>query len=208
MKPSELFNLCNDADFKTVGDDVQYSTRLIDGHPTLIFQGSRSKEDWLNNFKFWRKPYKNQEHTLWAHSGFVNAYKSANELIMGDFIAICDIVNTTPYIIGHSYGGAIAVLSCEDFHYRTGKKPVVVTFGAPHVLSGKKSVEYVKTCGQKFIQFMERNDIVPFMPPIPGYRHIDKTHIGDSFCPFKLFRADIYHQAYNRDADYGEIQDV
>lgn len=185
----------------TSGLDVQWKVITAGGYPFLAFQGSTSKTDWKNNFTFFVKPYKNQKSEMLVHKGFAKAWKSCNDEVIDAFVGLTKLLKKEPVIVGHSFGGAMAVLAGEDFFFRTGKKPTVITFGAPKVVWGKKSFEHVNNC--VFAQqFAERNDIVPFCPPIPGYKHISEWKIGDGFNVFKLFNPGKYHQIYGEHEEY------
>lgn len=88
-----------------------------------MFQESRGVDDWITNFSFPVKPYKNQENKLLFHGGYVEAWKSANDRIMADLIGMS---NCNPdyavEISGWSLGGALAVIAAEDFYFRTKKE--------------------------------------------------------------------------------------
>lgn len=198
MKPCEIFSEIIREPWNTSGDDVQWRTIIASGRPVLAFQGSRSGRDWINNFSFAVKPYKNQVGEFRVHKGYARAWKSCNDDVMENFTALCRLVEARPIITGHSYGGAIAVLAAEDFHFRTGISPEVVTFGAPKVLWGKASVRHLLDCAD-FACYAQRNDVVPLLPPIPGYSHCDRTLIGKRFNFFRLFNVG-NHQKYGNES--------
>lgn len=87
-------------------------------------------------------------------------------------------------LTGHSFGGALSILISSML-----KNPVkVFTFGSPKV--GDK--EFTKQYSQTHHRFVNKTDIVPFLPlPIPflgyGYHHCGKLHyMPSTMCPFKL----------------------
>jgi len=201
MKNFEIFRDVIVGPWNTSGEDVQWKTLLIDDTPYLVFQGSNSDIDWRNNFRFAVVVYKNQESKLLAHRGFVRAWKSCNDEVMNSFIELCNKTDKTPIITGHSFGGAMSVLASEDFYYRTKRKTNVITFGAPKVLWGKDSVNYVLTCAD-FTMYSQNNDIVPKCPPICGYKHPNQTMIGDKFNIFKLIKTADYHQLYDVESEF------
>lgn len=202
-KPWELFKIIEEASFSTVGDELDYVITEIDGRPALIFEESRQRRDWENNFDFVVSLYKNGQHPMKVHRGFGNVWKSANDRIMADFIAACKDNDKTPLIAGWSFGGAMAVLAAEDFNFRTGRQPFVVTYGAPCVVGNKKTRDYIKSCGV-FWQFVNRNDCVPLMPPLPWYHQINKVKVGEKFCIVKLFKPTVYHTNYHDKDIYSE----
>lgn len=201
MQPWELFKEIKKAKYKTVGLNLDYSVSIIDGHACLFFQSSRQNSDWLYNFCFVRKVYKHQEHHMVVHGGFAKVWKSANDEIMKEFINAVEITTKLPVIAGWSFGGAMSVLAAEDFNYRTERRPFVVTFGAPKVAGDKKTARYIKGCAD-FEQFAEYNDIVTYMPPLPGFKHIDIIRVGDRFNLIEIFKPQIHHAQYSKASIY------
>ena len=206
-KPWEVYEMIRNASFTKSGDDVDW-TVIVDEqyqHVWLVFEESTTDCDWKNNLKFPVKLYKNQESCIRAASGWGDAWKSCNDLIMETFIAeVKKHPNFTPAICGWSYGGAISLLAAEDFYFRTKKKVSVITFGAPKPLWGKKTQEYVRSCCSYVAQWAHVNDCVPAMPPLPGYKRLVTDPCGDKFNIFKrLFKADIYHCLYGDEHIYG-----
>lgn len=198
MQPFNLFNLIKKTNCKKIGDDVDYAI-LVDKEEKkirLIFKQSNSKKDWINNFNFPIKPYKNQQNTLWVARGWVKAYKSANDIIMAELTA--EYRKYTDYqieIIGWSYGGAISILAAEDFYFRTKTKPNIITFGAPKPLFGNKTKNYILSCCNEVKQYAHRSDCVTLCPPLFGYKHLNKIKLG-KFNFFNLFKPTKYHTCY------------
>lgn len=193
MTPNELFKLIQGAQYRKSGDDVDWTIEIHEGRAWLLFQGSNSKRDWINDFRFPRKLYKNQEHPLLIHRGFGDAYKSANDTIMAEAVRYDNLV-----IAGWSFGGAMALLAAEDYNYRTGRMPEVVTFGSPKAAGSRRTANYIKTCGY-FTQYADVCDPVPLMPPFPGFKHINKVKVGGPFCILKWKDADYYHTNYDKE---------
>lgn len=207
VRPWEVYEMIKTAKYTKSGDDVDWTVIVDENfkHVWLVFEESTTKRDWQNNFKFPVKLYKNQESCIRAASGWGDAWKSCNDLIMNEFIAEVNAhPDFSPAICGWSYGGAMALLAAEDFHYRTGKKPAVVTFGAPKPLWGRKTKKYVKSCCGFTAQYEHVNDVVQFMPPLIGYTRIDTDKCGSGFCVAKLFDAEKYHCLYGDKNIYEE----
>lgn len=197
MKPSTLFEMIKYGQYTKSGDAVDWAITTAEGRTWLLFQDSKDKRDWINNFKFRRKLYKDQENTLIVHGGYGKAYKSANDVIMAEAVKYDNLA-----IAGWSFGGAMALLAAEDYHYRTGRKPEVVTFGAPKVAGTKSTANYLRSCGEYF-QYADANDPVPLMPPFPGFHHVNKIKVGGPFCILEWKDADYYHTHYDEE-DYND----
>ena len=208
MKPWELFNFITKighGEYVTSGDDVQWIIR-IDGRKKvirLIFEDSEGATDWRNNLTFPKKLYKKQESCLRASRGWGDAWKSCNDDVMAALIKTVEILpDYTVHICGWSYGGAMSLLAAEDFHYRTGKKASVFTFGAPKPLWGKKTREYVRSCVDEARQFAHANDLIAMLPPFPGYTRLATDRVGGKRSFFQLLRPDIWHCAYGMESLY------
>ena len=103
-------------DWKTVGEDIQYIIECDnDRNVVLVFQGSNSSLDWKNNFRFWKKPYKNMDVTFRVHSGFLKIWRSGRDQIMSEIEALNP---STITVCGFSLGAATSILAYEDVWYR------------------------------------------------------------------------------------------
>lgn len=199
MDYQKLFNQIKKSEYKKTGDEVDFCIQVNSKGKLikLLFEESQSKRDWQNNFNFPVKIYKNQKSKLLAHRGFGNAYKSANDVIMNELEGyIKQFPDFNVLISGWSLGGAMAVLAAEDFYFRFHKKAMLITYGAPKVLFGKKCKCYVLGCCSSVIQFADNNDIVPLLPPFPGNKQVSLKHVGDKFSFKKIVKPQIYHCSY------------
>ena len=66
MMLTKLYDDMLQGPWKTAGLDVQY--RAQGG--MLTFQCTASAGDWIQNFRFWRKAYKNMNTVWYGHTGF------------------------------------------------------------------------------------------------------------------------------------------
>lgn len=202
MKPYELFTFLQNfghENFITSGDDVQWIVLTDDSEKVirLIFEESDGKRDWTNNLKFPTKVYKKQNSCLKAARGWGDAYKSCNDEIMSTLIKhTFDIPDYEVQICGWSYGGAMCLLAAEDYHYRTGEKASVITFGAPKPLWGKDTKKYVQSCVKDVKQYTHVNDCIALLPPFIGYTRLSTDYIGSGKSLFKLLRPRVYHTLY------------
>lgn len=203
MEPWELFGMIKGIEhkkFNTSGDDVNWLVKVNKGTKTvsLIFEESCGSTDWKNNLNFPAKLYKNQQSCIRAARGWGNAYKSCNDIIMSSFIkAVTDNPSYKIEICGWSYGGAMAILAAEDFYFRTHIKPRVITFGAPKPIFGRKSKKYILSCVKEMQQYSNVNDLVVYMPPLPGYKRLSTNKVGGRFSLLKLFKPSVYHCIYD-----------
>lgn len=199
----ELYKKLWSVEYEKVGNDVDVFVDLdpVDYTLQVFFLGSNSDADWETNYDFPCKVYKHQKSCLKAHRGFVKTFKTANDIIAEKITKLTEefsipLEDLTVTFIGHSFGGAMAILAAEDFCYRTNKKPNLITFGAPKILGNKKSVKYIRSCCDEIFQFAHWNDIVTHVPPF--FYHVKKHRLG-KFNLIGLFKPSIYHLIYGDD---------
>lgn len=170
---------------------TQWKAEEIDGVLYIAFQGSVSRLDWLQNFSFWKKPYKRMWKIWFAHAGFVKKWRAVENDILEKVKDVDKIIVT-----GFSQGGAVAQLCHESirFHY-----PDIdcscVAFGAPRVFSVIGLWDIRKRLDG--IQLIERHhDIVCKVPPVwMLYRKAVKPVRIDKWWPLS-FRFVKTHMGY------------
>ena len=203
MKFNELFDLIDNSEYTKSGADVDWTIKVIDDTVYLLFQETTNKIDWKTNFKFWVKPYKHQKNPMLLHAGFVNAWKSCNDLIMGELIQVMNFNKGKKLIIsGWSHGAALTILAAEDYHYRTGERPVVINYGAPSIIAplAFRTKKYLSEC-MDYRLFSDVNDLVTKIPPF--YMSLKRTKL-DKFVFGGIFHPNIYHCIYNKEELYKE----
>ncbi len=139
---------------------AQNSTEL-----RFIFLGSNDVRDWFNNFD----AEKLAVDDTFYHKGF---YDSAKK-----FESIIDkLTNDNPdkivAFIGHSRGGALALIASITFAQRSNRKDiVVVTSGQPRI-SGDKLSYIIKELEIYYLRVLFIRDAVCGLPPVEmGYEH-------------------------------------
>ena len=150
-----------------------------------------TRESWLKNFRFWKKPYKRMTHKFYVHAGFLQRWKKHEEGLAG----LIDEDIRAVRITGYSQGGAIAVLAHEWvwFHYpRLRDTLSTKTQGAPRCISIIRS-RAIKERFEDVTRYEHRGDIVCRLPfAFMLYKHVGKrTRLG-RWTPF-FWKA---HQQY------------
>ena len=194
-----LYSKIKEATYTTSGLSVDWTIQVDNDKHLIIlmFEETNGSMDWKTNFNFPASLYKQQKNSFLVHKGYGKAYKSCNNDIMQTLVSL---YNTNPdyfvIVSGWSYGGAMAVLAGEDFFFRTGICPTLITFGAPKVLFGNKTKHYFWKCFSGMFQFAHVNDCVPLLPPFPGFKQVNKCKVGTGFRPWRLFHPTTYHCIY------------
>lgn len=191
MKLSQLFKNCAyDVKYKTVGNDVNYAF-VEDGETLYIyFQGSSSVTDWLRNFMFRARPYKDMEVPYKVHRGFLAAWKEVEDLVIAKVtdkkvvgwdsrnVPIKAYKYKRIVVVGYSHGGALAALchECAWFHRPDIRERVRgYGFEAPRFYSGWRVKAQLAERWANFRVIRTNNDIVTHCPPkLFGYCHVGK----------------------------------
>lgn len=181
MKLSELFKNCySGISYEQVGDGVNYAFVEDKERLYIYFQGSSQISDWVRNFLFKRRPYKDMEVPYKVHRGFLAAWKEVKDIIIAK---ITEKDNDNSYkwkeiiIVGYSHGGSLAALCHEcTWFYREDLRDSGIygyAFEAPKMYGGFKVKKELKNRWNHFFIFRTNHDIVTYCPPwIFGYCHV------------------------------------
>lgn len=147
---------------EAVETDTEWGWLKKDRVLYLSFCGSVSKLDWLQNFSFWKVPYKDMPVKWRAHAGFVTKWKSIRDNVLA--LLALDVVDEIQ-IRGYSQGAAVALLAHEDmaFHYPM-KKVESWLFGCPRVFARRIPGVLIDRC-HGVTRVTNGGDIVTGVPP-------------------------------------------
>lgn len=175
--------------------DTQYKIEEDQDSIIISFQGSVSKKDWLQNFMFWKRPYKEMTKTFFVHAGFLKKYKAVHDVIIHRVLS----TNKKVKIRGYSQGAALALLCHEDMYFWTTEQPDTIVFGCPRVFSifGWKTLKK-RLSNVKRIE--NSNDAVTKIPfGWMLYKHYGiKIHIGNKKRWWKLSFKDHLPSSYKK----------
>lgn len=172
MKKSELFFKCAyTIPYKQVGDSVNYAFEEQDDILYIYFEGSNSITDWVRNFLFPAKPYKDMEISYRVHRGFLAAWKEVEDIIIAKITEkVQDQYKWKKIIvIGYSHGGALAGLchECVWFWRPDLRKDGLEGYGfeAPRFYAGFKVKKALQERWKTFKVIRNNIDIVTHCPP-------------------------------------------
>lgn len=156
-----------------IENDASYYIERIGDKLEIYFEWSNGKTDWMNNFDFPARPYRDMKDSWRCHRGFLKVWKSIEPYVEEH---IFDLGINKVEIVGYSHGGAIAQLCYE--YVRFHRPDIDVRgwgFGAPRVVWGRVG-STVRGRFEGFVTVINANDIVTKLPPKwLGYRHIGST---------------------------------
>eukprot|EP01080_Neovahlkampfia_damariscottae_P010684 gene10684-3305_t len=140
-------------------------------HIILVFRGTRHLHipGWVSNINAFRVNYPHAPKAS-VHKGFWNSYKEVHTKVYNTIKSLPS--NKKIWIIGHSRGGALGLLSAVELS-RLGLKNRIelMTFGKPRV-GNKEFSNYVKKTVQQHYRVVNKKDIVSRIPPrFTGYYH-------------------------------------
>lgn len=174
-KLSQLFYECAFLNNWTTINDVDFKFIEYDNTLEIYFQGSNQVTDWIDDFLFSKRPYKNMDVSFRVHRGFLKQWKQIEDIII-------EKIKNPKYkeivIIGYSLGGALAWFCHECcWYYRPDIRNNIYGFGfeAPRVYACLYIKPQLKERWDNFLVIRDNNDIVTHCPPIIfGYRHTSK----------------------------------
>lgn len=202
-KLSNLFYECayrgnwqtiNTVDYKFIENEKEHALEIY-------FMGSSQTLDWVRNFLFLKKPYKEMEIPFYVHSGFLTAWKEVDDIIIEKitekvFVTEFDekkkrnkIVSKYKFnkiiTVGYSHGGAISGLCHECvWYHRPDIRDNIFGFGfeSPRFYYGFKVKKALRERWENYTVIRNHNDIVTHAPPrLFGFTHVGKLlHIKDT----------------------------
>ena len=173
------FLCCLSAKYTTVAHEGDFSVVRHGDALNIFFEWSDGATDWINNFTFPAKPYRDMKNLWFCHSGFLKVGKAIEPHIAKD---ICDPTVKKIDIVGYSHGGAVAQLCYEYVKFNRPDVEVTgVGFGAPRVFWGFAKKAVIDRLNG-FVVVRNGNDIVTHLPPVLfGFRHVGEVKkIGKS----------------------------
>ena len=169
--------------------DTEYNIEVIGKEIYLKLQGSRSTEDWIQNFNFFVelrfhffkgrliKPFKT---FFFTHRGIYEKWLSIKESVHKQIDPLLK-QDYQLYIHGFSQGGGLTQIAHEDFYYYLLEnkldtdKVISWAFASPMVF-GWLSSKVFKSRFKNLNVVRNVNDIVPKLPGwLFGFRHYGKV---------------------------------
>jgi len=198
LKLSTLFyNCAYTIKYETAGHDVNYA--FVEDAKThtlyIYFQGSESVTDWVRNFLFGKRPYKDMEIPYKVHRGFLAAWKEVEDIVikkiqekrkkrfhtyspMGGSYHYVDVYKwDNIVVIGYSHGAALAGLCHECvWFWRPDLRQLGLKgygFESPRFYAEYTVKPELKERWEHFTIIRTNNDIVTHCPPaIFKYHHV------------------------------------
>jgi pimeloyl-ACP methyl ester carboxylesterase len=98
------------------------------------------------------------------HNGFKSAYDTVSAQL-SEALKAGREQKTPTYFVGHSLGGALAVIASSEQHKAGVNVAGVVTLGQPRVGNAEFTAAFEKALQNKYNRYVYENDPVPHLPP-------------------------------------------
>lgn len=156
----------------------------------ILFQETDGVSDWIQNLSFTKRKY----GKLKFHHGFYELY----DLMRDDIIEYVKSIpsNKTLVVSGWSQGAAIAQIAVQDIFYHTGRKSLLISFGAPMAIYGRKTRKACRESVIEAFEYCNKSDIVTYMPLFKNFYHIKRVNVG-KFNIIRLFKPKVWHTNYS-----------
>lgn len=193
-KLSKLFHKCAyDIQYEQVGDSVNYAFKEEDSTLYIYFQGSNSITDWVENFWFKKKPYKDMQIRYRVHAGFLHAWKQVEDIVIAKVTEkdsklklnrkTMKFEDKESYrwkeiiVVGYSHGGALAGLchECVWYHRPDLREGKLRGYGfeSPRFYGCICVKKDLKERWEHFTVIRTNQDLVTHCPPrLFGYTHV------------------------------------
>lgn len=174
---------CYNANYIRVENSGDYAIERDGDTVYLLFQWSNGETDWLNNFDFPAKPYKDMGIEWKCHRGFLRVWKSIEPYIEK---TVLDTTVKRFILIGYSHGAAIATLAHEYvwFHRPDLRDSNLegYGFGCPRCYWGFTMCDELHERWKNFYPIRNCQDLVTHVPFLfMGFRHVGNLIcIGDN----------------------------
>lgn len=181
----ELFHRCAyDVIYEETGHSANYAFEEKGDKLIIYFQGSNSIWDWVRNFLFKKKPYKDMAIPYKVHRGFLAAWKEVEDII------IAKVTERKSYgeweyrwkeivVVGYSHGGALSGLchECVWFHRPDLRNGMLRGYGfeSPRFYGGWKVKKALRERWERYTVIRTNEDIVTHCPPwLFAFTHVGK----------------------------------
>ena len=180
MLLSELFKICDDPNgYQEVGHSVNYKFQEEGDRLIIYFQGSNSIWDWVRNFMFGKRPYKDMSVPYRVHRGFLAAWKEVEDIIIAKITE--NVKGAYKWkditVVGHSHGGALCQFAVECVWYHRPDLRMGgmrgYAFEAPRIFAQWCLPQELAERWATLFVFRDGTDIVTHCPPVIfGYRNL------------------------------------
>lgn len=170
MKLHTLFETLNSIEYQTTGNGVDYQFIEEGRRLYIYFEGSKQKVDWLRNFTFPAKPYKDMGIPYRVHRGFLKCWKEVEDIIIAKITEKTgeEFKYNSIIVAGYSHGGALAQFCHECvWFWRPDIREHCWSYGfeAPRIYAGFSVKPELRERWANYTLVRNHKDLVTHVPP-------------------------------------------
>jgi len=169
--PYQLIKVFNTTEFfqgeLQANDQVPIAFIATNGDDVfLVFRGTDTIDEWIQDAKFGQVPYNFVSSGGLTEQGFTEIYSGIHQEILA---TLSDLLGKNPnakfFVMGHSLGGALAVLAAPEIAAQSGfPQPTLYTFAGPRAGNPHFSENTYQPRLSTSWRVVNTNDLVPFLP--------------------------------------------
>jgi len=169
-----IWSILSELHFLNESEPFGFAARDPKGAVYLVFRGTESAQDWLDDLAVEQQPYPWQADLGQVHDGFLKLYRSLRDLALA---ALDSLQPSGPlWACGHSLGCALSSLAVLDLRERWPDLPLQhYNFASPRLAAPGFAAHYNGLQVPTF-RVVNDSDLVPEVPPgVTGewlYQHL------------------------------------
>jgi len=160
----ERFGLEKVVFVENVAKGVRGFVALSSKFNLVVFQGTHSLQGAMTDLQAIITSASSDAIPGGMHKGFRDAYESVSSQL-SEALNEGKETQTPTYFVGHSLGGALAVIASAEQQKAGVSVAGVVTLGQPRVGNQEFAAAFEKTMQNKYNRYVYGNDPVPHLPP-------------------------------------------
>lgn len=145
----------------------------------VVFRGSTSTRDWINNINTILKPYPNCSNCE-VHAGFYRAEESVKQAMI---VEVQALLHKNPQykviVTGHSLGGALSTIAALTLS-PLNTSITLINFGSPRV-GNLQFAEFASSTIKNRYRLTHYRDVVPHLPWTERFVHISGEWYEDQY---------------------------
>ncbi|MEN0105138.1 MAG: lipase family protein [Pseudomonas sp.] len=160
---SPIWSVLSELHFLNESEPFGFAARAPDGAVYLVFRGTDTAQDWLDDLQLEQRSYPWQSNVGLVHDGFLKLYTSLRDLALQ---AVDDMRPEGPlWVCGHSLGSALSSLAVLDMRERwPGLALQHYNFASPR-LASPAFAGYYNALQVPTFRVVNDSDLVPEVPP-------------------------------------------
>jgi pimeloyl-ACP methyl ester carboxylesterase len=146
---------------------VQGIVALSEAVTVVAFRGTHSTAGVMTNMGFFTSGVSISSASAGLHNGFKSAFDSIQQDLR-NAIGAEQRKKIPTFYVGHSLGGALAMIAATDGHTQGVNVQGVLTLGQPRIGNSMFASQFENILGEKYVRYVFGNDPIPHLPPAPA----------------------------------------